>query len=134
MAKFLEATAVAPIVVSNVDTQKIVRIALTQENSSGKIHSSFLFSAKGENLNQFLHNTASKVQKILQLQSEISENGLKNSFGLTKGGIFELSITEATNEGGVKILNNLTFKANRYLNASVDDITKEFTLWTLLNE
>jgi hypothetical protein len=111
MAKVSEVTAVTPQVeVSNVDTQKIVRISLTQENKAGKQNATFLFSSKGENLNDFLSDTAKKVVGVLEIQSRIQSNGGKaNVFGLTKGGIFELGISVAIDGESTKVLNNFVF-------------------------
>lgn len=105
MTKLVEATAVAPQTVN-----KAVRIALTQVNKNGKQNASFIFSAKGENLTDFLTDTCKKVVGVMQLQQKIKDNGGKNNaFGLTKSGEFELSITTVTDSDTVKELNNFVF-------------------------
>ena len=108
MTKVLEATAVAPTV--SIDTQKVVRISLTQENKAGKQNATFLFSSKGNDLNDFLSDTAKKVVGVLEIQSRIKDNGGKaNVFGLTKSGTFELGITVAIDGESTKVLNNFVF-------------------------
>jgi hypothetical protein len=90
--------------------QKFVRIALTQLNKNNKVNASFTFQAKGENLNDFLHDTCKRIVGVMQLQKRIKENGGKNNaFGLTKSGEFELSITTATDTEQTKELNNFVF-------------------------
>jgi hypothetical protein len=98
MTKVAVATAVAPKVAKQVakKVEKIVRISLTQENKAGKQNATFLFSSKGEDLNDFLKDTAKKVVGVLAIQSRIKNNGGRaNVFGLTKSGLFELVITFA---------------------------------------
>jgi hypothetical protein len=108
MTKVAVATAVAPIV--SIDTQKIVRISLTQENKAGKQNATFLFSSKGEDLNDFLKDTAKKVVGVLAIQSRIKNNGGRaNVFGLTKSGLFELGITVAIDGESTRVLNNFCF-------------------------
>lgn len=106
MTKVVEATAVAPAVVS----EKIVRISLTQENKNGHQNATFTFSSSGENLNDFLIETCKKIVGVMTIQSRIKANGGKNNaFGLTKGGIFELGITVAINGESSRVLNNFVF-------------------------
>lgn len=117
MTKNSVATAVAPkrapkkvAVAPKKDVQKIVRISLTQENKGGKQNASFLFSSKGEELNDFLTDTCKKIVGVMQLQQKIRENGGKNNaFGLTKSGTFELGITVAIDSESTKVLNNFVF-------------------------
>ena len=102
-AKKVEATVIVP-------TVKTVRISLTQMNKNGKQNASFIFSAKGNDLTDFLKDTCKKVVGVMQLQSRIKENGGKNNaFGLTKSGEFELSITTITDSDTIKELNNFVF-------------------------
>jgi hypothetical protein len=90
--------------------EKTVKISLTQVNKNGQQNASFIFGAKGENLNDFLVNTCKKIVGVMQLQSRIKENGGKsNAFGLTKSGEFELSITTISDTDTVKELNNFVF-------------------------
>ena len=108
MTKVSEATTVAPTV--SVDTQKVVRISLTQENKAGKQNATFLFSSKGENLNDFLTDMAKKIVGVMAIQSRIKDKGGKAGvFGLTKGGTFELGITVAIDGESTKVLNNFVF-------------------------
>lgn len=111
MTKISEATAVAPTQNAVViPTKKAVRIALTQLNKNGKINASFIFSATGENFNDFVSDTAQKIIKVMELQQRIKAKGGKNNvFNLTKSGEFELSITTATENGLDKLLNNFVF-------------------------
>ena len=113
MAKNSVATAVAPVQTVAVVTpivEKIVRISLTQENKSGKQNATFLFSSKGEELNDFLTDTCKKIVGVMTLQQKIRENGGKNNaFGLTKSGTFELGITVAIDSESTKVLNNFVF-------------------------
>lgn len=105
MVKTLVATAVAPQTIN-----KVVKISLTQLNKNGKQNASFIFSAKGENLNEFLTDTCKKIVGVMTLQQKIKNNGGKNNaFGLTKSGEFELSITTATETETTKELNNFVF-------------------------
>lgn len=105
MTKILDVVATTPQTVN-----KAVRIALTQVNKNGKQNASFVFSAKGENLTDFLTDTCKKVVGVMQLQQKIKDNGGKNNaFGLTKSGEFELSITTVTDSDTVKELNNFVF-------------------------
>jgi|GEM_PF-6139964 len=105
MTKTLVATAVAPQTIN-----KVVKISLTQLNKNGKQNASFVFSAKGENLNEFLTDTCKKIVGVMTLQQKIKNNGGKNNaFGLTKSGEFELSITTATENDKVQELNNFVF-------------------------
>lgn len=96
--------------VTAVTPQKTVKISLTQLNKNGKLNASFIFSAKGENLNDFLTDTCKKIVGVMQIQKRIKENGGKNNaFGLTKSGEFELSITTASETETTKELNNFVF-------------------------
>ena len=89
---------------------KAVKISLTQINKNGQQNASFIFSAKGNDLNDFLKDTCKKIVGVMQLQKRIKENGGKNNaFGLTKSGEFELSITTITDKDTVKELNNFVF-------------------------
>jgi hypothetical protein len=98
-------------VVTAVTPQKRVRIFLEQQNKNGKLNASFVFSAKGENLNDFLTDTCKKIVGVMQIQQRIKENkGKSNAFGLTKSGEFKLAITTAkTDEDIVVELNSFVF-------------------------
>jgi hypothetical protein len=111
MSKKSVATAVAPTVVAPiVEVQKVVRISLTQENKAGKQNATFMFSSKGENLNDFLSDTAKKIVGVLTIQSRIKANGGKNNvFGLTKSGEFYLSISVTIDSERNTLLNNFAF-------------------------
>ena len=103
-----KATKTEVTVVETVE--KAVRISLTQMNKNGKQNTSFVFSAKGNDLNDFLKDTCKKVVGVMTIQSRIKDNGGKNNaFGLTKSGEFELSITTVTDTDTVKELNNFVF-------------------------
>lgn len=99
--------------------EKAVRISLTQVNKSGKQNASFIFSAKGNDLNSFLTDTCKKIVGVMTIQSRIKENGGKNNaFGLTKSGEFELSITTIQDNEVSKELNNFVFTLGQLGNAS----------------
>lgn len=112
MTEVLEVTAVTPkkaVTVENT-VSKAVKISLTQMNKNGQQNASFIFSAKGEDLNGFLTDTCKKIVGVMQLQQRIKNNGGKsNAFGLTKSGEFELNITTIIDKDTVKELNNFVF-------------------------
>ena len=115
MTKVVEVIAVTP----QIETSKTVRISLTQMNKNGKQNASFIFSAKGNDLTDFLKDTCKKVVGVMQLQSRIKENGGKNNaFGLTKSGEFELSITTISDTDTVKELNNFVFTLGQLGNSN----------------
>lgn len=99
-----DVTAVTPT------NDKFVKISLTQVNKNGKQNASFIFSAKGNDLKDFLNDTCTKIVGVMTIQNRIRLNGGKNNaFGLTKSGEFELSITTAVENEVVKELNNFVF-------------------------
>ena len=107
--------------VATISENKVVRITLTQTNKEGKINASFIFSAKGEKLDNFIVETATKINKVFELQQKIKENkGKSNMFGLTKNGDFELNITTATEESNVKLLNNFVFNVSKVGNLELN--------------
>lgn len=96
-------TAVTPI-------DKSVRISLTQVNKNGKQNASFIFSAKGEQLNDFLTDSCRKIVEIMKIQQRVKTNGGKsNAFGLTKSGEFEMGILVLEADEQTKLLNNFVF-------------------------
>ncbi len=118
MGKNQVATAVAPQnldvavidIAPIVEVQKIVRISLTQENKAGNQNASFMFSSKGENLSEFVTDTAKKIVGVMGIQNRIKDNGGKaNVFGLTKGGQFFLSISVTINDERNSLLSNFAF-------------------------
>ncbi len=113
MSKKSVAPAVAPqveVLAPVNEVQKIVRISLTQKNKAGKQNATFLFSSKGEQLNDFLIDTAKKIVGVMAIQERMKTNGGKaNAFGLTKGGTFELGITVSIDGESTKVLNNFVF-------------------------
>jgi len=101
--------------------KKAVKISLMQTNKEGKINASFVFNATGENFDNFLTDTAQKINKVFELQQKIKENkGKSNMFGLTKNGDFELNITTVTEEGSIKLLNNFVFNVAKIGNLEIN--------------
>jgi len=101
--------------------KKAVKISLVQTNKEGKINASFVFNATGENFDNFLTDTAQKINKVFELQQKIKENkGKSNMFGLTKNGDFELNITTVTEEGSIKLLNNFVFNVAKIGNLEIN--------------